>query len=107
MKKPRNVILSTPMILEEGDFNCQFISIQRAKEWVKEANDVVNFVTHSTVRVLDIEPATSRDVCEGYEQALVLKVLGRVEFGREYTAEEILNIGVQPMLITKFNEDYV
>lgn len=99
------VILSTPMILEEGNFNCSFISIDEARQWVNE-NNPTNFVAHSTVRIIGVEPATSRDVCEGYSEALVLKVLGRVEFAREYTEEEIIEIGVQPMLITKqFGDD--
>lgn len=94
----RKVILSAPMLLEEGNFSMKFISIEEAAEFAKDAT---NFVGHQTVKVLGIEPATSREVCTGFEQALALKVLGRLEFGVEYSAEEIMEIGVQPILITK------
>lgn len=93
------VILSTPMLLTEGTFNMKEISLEEAKAWVAE-NNPVNFVGHQTVKVLGLEPATNREACTGYQQALSLKVNGRVEFGKEYTVEEILEIGVSCFLIT-------
>jgi hypothetical protein len=96
----RNVILSTPMLLEEGAYTMRYISLEEAAEWVKTHNPK-NYVGHSTVRVLGIEPTADRSVCDGYDQALSLKVMGRTEFGREYTAEEILAIGVTAMLIER------
>lgn len=96
----QNVILSTPMLLTEGTYSMRYLTVDEAIEWVKTHNPK-NYVGHSTVRVLGIEPATDRSVCTSYDQALSLKVNGRVEFGREYTAEEILSIGVTAMLIER------
>ena len=94
------VILSTALLLEEGVFKLSNISLEEARSWVIN-NNPTNFVGHSTVRVLDIEPATSREVCTSFTEALVLKPLGRLEFGKEYSVEEILNVGIQPQLIVK------
>lgn len=98
----RRVVLSTSMILEEGNFLCRKIELEEAQQWVTQFNPT-NYVGHSTAGVVGLEPATSREQCEGYDEALVLKVMGRLEFGKEYSVEEILAIGVQPMLITKVN----
>lgn len=95
-----NVILSSPMMLECGDFTMEQITLNDARTWVL-VNKPTNYVGHATVRVLGLEPATSREVCTGYERALVLKVNGRLDFGREYTSEEIEEIGVTCYLITK------
>lgn len=96
------VILSTPMLLTEGTFEMKEISLEEAKAWVAEYNPV-NYVGHQTVKVLGLEPATSRDACTGYAQALSLKVNGRVEFGKEYSVEDIMSIGVSCFLITDIN----
>lgn len=96
------VILSTPMLLTTGLFRMEEITLEEAKAWVV-ANNPTNFVGHQTVKVLGLEPATSRDVCSGYDQALSLKVNGRIEFGKEYTVDEILEVGVICFLIT--NQD--
>lgn len=93
------VILSTPMLLTTGLFRMEEITLEEAKAWVAEHNPV-NYVGHQTVKVLGLEPATSRDVCTGYNQALSLKVNGRIEFGKEYTVDEILAVGVTCFLIT-------
>lgn len=93
-------ILSTALILEEGIFESKNITLEEAKDWVK-LNKPTNFVGHSTVRVVGVEPANTREVCASYEQAMVLKPLGRLEFGKEYSVEEILNIGIQAQLLTK------
>lgn len=94
------VILSTTMLLECGSFSMKELSLDDAKSYV-EQNAPTNFVGHSTVKVLGVEPATNRAVCERYDEALCLKVVGRVEFGKEYTVEEILAIGVRFYLISK------
>ena len=101
MSEHKDVILSTALLLEEGTFTMEEINLEDAKIFASFAK---NFVGHSTVRVLGIEPATSREVCEGYDRALVLKVQGRVEFGKEYTVEEILEIGVRFYLIQNYTE---
>jgi hypothetical protein len=95
-----NVILSTALILENGDFNCRSITLDQAIEFVK-LNNPVNFCSHQTVKVLNIEPAVSRETCKSYDIALCLKPKGRIEFGKEYTVDEIMEIGVYFQLITK------
>jgi len=96
-----NVILSAPLILEEGVFTSSIITLEEAKKWVKD-NNPTNYSGHQTVLAVGIQPTTSRAVCTGYDVALVLKPLGRLEFGKEYTLDEVLKVGVQPMLIKKY-----
>ena len=94
------VILSTPMLLETGNFTMNEISLEEAKEWV-DNNEVKNYCGHETVRILDLEPAKNREECFGYSECLCLKPNARLEFGKEYTKEEIKNIGVKAFLIKK------
>lgn len=94
------VILSTPLLLEEGSFSMKTLTLDEAKRWVDE-NQPVNFCGHATTLAVGLQPCKSRDVCTGYEQALVLKPIGRIDFGKEYTYSEIMEIGVTPFLITK------
>lgn len=96
------VILSTALLLEEGTFQLTNLSLEEAKDWVNE-NNPTNFVAHSTIKILGLEPASTREVCQNYDEALILKTLGRLEFGKEYSVEEILKIGIQPQLITKID----
>jgi hypothetical protein len=100
------VILSAPMLLEEGTFCSKFLSLEEAQCWVQN-NDPINFSGHITVKAVGLEPAISRDQCTGFDQALILKPLGRLEFGKEYSLEEVLEIGVQPMLIYKIDIDQI
>jgi hypothetical protein len=95
----RNIINSIafnrrPLLHERGFY------IQEAQKWVDE-NQPVNFCGHMTVKALGLEPAQTRAVCESYSHALVLKPMGRLDFGREYTLEEVLQIGVTAYLISK------
>ena len=94
------VVLSTPLLLTEGTFHAKVISLDEAREWV-EANAPKNFCGHQTVKVLGLEPAQTREACQGYDEALCLKPNGRLEFGKEYTVEEILEVGVTPFLISR------
>lgn len=94
------VILSTTLLLSEGVFELKRISVAEALEWVGQ-NNPQNFCGHQTVKLLGLEPSTSRGVCEDYTEALCLKPAARVEFGREYSLEEIQNIGVEFSLITR------
>jgi len=96
----RNVILSTALILEEGTFKVTKLTVDQALAWVNN-HDPINFCGHETTLALGLEPAKDRAVCPGYEKALCLKPLGRLEFGREYTVEEIDAIGVEFTLIEK------
>jgi hypothetical protein len=95
-----HVILASPMLLEEGTFTMRSLSLDEAREWVK-THSPKNFVGHSTVKVLGLEPTTDRAVCEGFIEALTLKPHGRLEFGKEYSVDDILSIGITPFLISK------
>ena len=94
----RKAILSAPLLLEEGTFTMKEISLEEAREWAVDAD---NFCGHQTVKVIGVDPSQTRGVCQGYDEALAPKPNGRLEFGREYTIEEILEIGVTPMLISR------
>ena len=94
------VILSTTILVEEGTFVARKISLYEAIKWVK-THRPYNFCGHQTVKVLGIEPAKTRETCLEYSEALCLKPKGRIDPKREYSAEEILGIGVDIFLITK------
>jgi hypothetical protein len=96
----QKVILSTALVLGDGLFRSESISLDQAKAWIV-SNRPQNFCGHQTVKVLGVEPAQTREVCKGYDQALCLSAKGRLEFGREYTAEEIMEVGVDFRLITR------
>jgi hypothetical protein len=97
-----NVILSSPILLEEGTFEMKTLSLEEAAEWAKSENPK-NFCGHQTTKALGIEPSSSREACVRYDQALCLKPKGRMEFGKEYSVQEILSIGVSFQLITKIS----
>lgn len=92
------VILSSPLLLGNGVFKMEEISLDEAIEFSEQA---YNFCGHETVKILGLKPSKTREVCTGYSQALCLKPKGRLEFGKEYTLEEIGLIGVTFQLITK------
>ena len=94
------VVLSSPMLLEVGNFNMVELSIEQATQWVEEFSPK-NYVGHSTSLIVGLAPATTREVCSVYDQALALKPQGRLEFGREYTKQELLEVGISCFLITK------
>lgn len=87
----KKVILSSPLLLEVGLWRMEEITLAEAKAFAREAE---NFCGHETVKILDIDPKQASKVCEGYDEALALKPAGRLEFGREYSREEIEEIGV-------------
>jgi len=93
-------ILSTTLILGEGTFTAKKISFEQAISWVL-GNDFNNFCGHQTTKILGIQPAESREQCTGYAEALCLAPKERLEFGREYTRKEILEIGVDFTLISR------
>jgi len=86
------------MLLETGKWKMTEISLAEARRFAVEAE---NFVGHSTVRILGIQPRADRAFCKGYDQALVIKVKGRLDFGREYSVEEIEQIGYTIFLIER------
>jgi len=96
-------ILSTPMLLTTGTFKSEIISLTEAIIWTKMYNPTC-YTSHETVRLLDIDPTTiERAECHDYYQSLVLKPNKRLAYGKEYTLEEIEEIGVTCMLTTKLD----
>ena len=94
----KRVILSTTIILEVGKYEMLEIGLEGAKEFAKSAE---NFVGHTTVKILGIEPAKDRKNCDSYDEALILKPLKRLEFGKEYTLKELEQIGFTYFLISR------
>ena len=99
------VILSTKLVIGTGIFDATEMTHEQAQKWVDEHNPE-NFCGHETVRVLGLVPDKSRKQCDSYEQALCLSAKSRLEFGREYTVEEIQEIGVEYILLTKLFDNY-
>jgi hypothetical protein len=95
-----HVILSSPILVEDGDFNRRTITQTEAAAWVDQ-NGPVNFSGHQTVKILGVEPAATRRDTVSYDEALIISPRQRLEFGREYTVDEIKAIGVSFVLITK------
>ena len=93
------VILSSPMILEEGSFSVRKITKREALNWLDST--VKNYCGHETTKVLGVEPEKTRKTCTGYDQALCISPNKRLEFGREYTSKEIERIGVTYWLLRK------
>lgn len=98
-------VLSTTLLLESGIFEYNEITKEQAQTWV-DTHSPENFSGHETVKVLGLEPDKTRKVCEGYDKALCLSAKSRLEFGKEYTIEEIEEIGVIYALITKIFVNY-
>lgn len=94
------VILPSPIVIGEGIFQARDLSVKQARLWIMRA-PFENFVGHQTVKVLGLEPATERKICDGYDEALAISAKGRLDFGREYTVEEIEEIGIDLKLIRR------
>lgn len=94
------VILSSPILIEDGTFTRKTVTQKQAQDWV-DKNVPSNFSGHQTVKILGVEPAATRENTPGYDEALVISPNSRLEFGREYTKAEIEKIGVVFLLIMK------
>jgi len=97
------VILSTPLLLTDGLYRRRTISLEEAVDWVANSNPR-NFCGHQTVKILGLEPSTTREACKGFSEALCLKPKGRLEFGKEYSLAEIQAVGVEFVLLTFLGE---
>jgi len=78
------------MLLECGTFSMYEVDLIEAKLFAQSA---INYSGHETVKILGIEPNSNRNECLGFDKALVIKPHGRLQFGKEYSIEEIMNIG--------------
>lgn len=101
--EPVRVVLSTPLLIGEGTFRNQGVSLEQARHWCEKHSPQV-FTQHETVKVLGIEPAAERKSCTGYDEALVVVPAKRLEFGREYTLAEIEEIGVTIQIVDFVSE---
>ena len=93
-----NVILSTTLLLEPGKWEMREVSLAFA---TKFAADATNYVGHSSVKVLGIEPTPERLECLSYDQALIVKLKGRPQFGVELSVQEIEQIGYSLYIISR------
>ena len=94
------VILSAPLVLEEGTFAVRRVSLAQAKRWIRE-NRPTNYCGHQSVRLLGVNPSRARESCPGYTEAVALKVRRRLAFGREYSEDEITAADIDIFLITR------
>ena len=107
-------ILSSPILLEDGTFHRAEITLDQAKTLIN-AFDTTNYTQHSSCLLLGVEPAKERVTCESYDVAIVVKPNTRLQYGREYTVEEIEDIGYKIVVIWKqsvmtyksFTETYI
>lgn len=101
------VILSSPILIldkDEAQFHARRLSLGEARAWVEAATEdgsIENYCGHETVKILGLEPAQDRRNCDYYDVALCASAKERLEFGREYTIEEIEEIGVDFLLIQR------
>jgi hypothetical protein len=94
------VILSSPIIIGEGTFSSEILSRRKALLWINRG-PVKNYCGHESIRIFGLKPTESRQQCTYYDEALAISPQKRLEFGREYTQEEIEKIGAQFVLIRR------
>lgn len=90
----KRVVLSTALLLEDGTFKRTTISQEEAVAWVA-AHAPDNFHGHSTVKLLGLSPDTQRRSCKGYDEALCIRAVTRLEHGKDYSLEELQELGVE------------
>lgn len=93
-------VLPSPILLEEGEFRNSKISLETATELI-DKHGYTNYSGHQTVKILGIEPSKTRSECLGYKYAIIIKPNPRLQFGLEYTVEQIKKIGYAIYLIEK------
>ena len=100
------LVVVSAFIPSEGKWDIKKISLEEAKELVNKAKKVSIYTQHQTIKLINLEPDTERRVYipQGEEKQLWLKPNGRLEFGKEYSLEELQEIGVQPFLATPIIE---
>lgn len=96
----KRVILSTKLIIGQGTFQAEQITKTQALEWLAQ-DDVDNYHSHDTCRLIGLEPDTERRTCAGYDEALCLNTKKRLKFGIEYTLAQIEAIGIEYTLIRR------
>lgn len=92
----KRVILSSGLMLEDGFYLRRTVDRATATAFAAEAE---NFCQHETTKLVGVEPAKEREAIDHYDVALVISPYERLEFGREYSVQELLEIGVDYTLI--------
>ena len=95
-------ILSSSILLADGLYKRRTITVTEAKELMK-THVFTNFVGHETVKVLGIEPLPKgeRPQCRNFDVALVVQPFERLDFGHEYSVQELQEIGYRIILVEK------
>lgn len=89
-----NQVIISAIIPQEGTAEVYEVPLQEIREYVRKGK-FVNFVGHETVKLLGVDPAKERrELNEPYDEAIVLKPKNRLDFGKEYTVDELMEIGV-------------
>lgn len=101
----KNVILSSPLILEDGVYKMRTLDLEEALDLIAEVKDTdhkfISYTQHQTIKLFLMNPSDARYGCSSYDRAICIKPKSRLEFGKEYSFEEILEIGVKIQLIEK------
>lgn len=94
-------VLSSPILIGSDLIARQrVISLSKAKAMIASPYmDVGVFTNHATIRLLGLEPDKTRKECSYYDVALVVVPNQRLEFGREYSVEEVEKIGYSIKMI--------
>ena len=103
-------ILNTSILTTTGVFRLEDITLDKAKELIKE-NEILSAVGHQSTSdilttLLETEIPMNRIqfAQETKQQALVFKLNGRPEEGKILTTEEIEAIGYKFQLLTKISD---
>ena len=103
-------VLNTSILTTEGTFTLKDITLEEARNLVKE-NEILSAVGHQSTAdilttLLETEVPMNRIqfAQEKGQKALVFKLNGRPEEGKILTAEEIEAIGYKFQLLTKISD---
>jgi len=99
------VVIVSAFIPCEGIYEIKRISKDEAIDLINKNELAGIYTNHQTIKILGLEPCQGRPIFNpnGDEIQLWIKPKGRLEFGREYSIEEIEEIGydiwiAKPML---------
>jgi len=101
----KTVVVVSAFIPAPGKWNIQELTLEESKKLVEKADNVEVYTQHQTVKLIGLEPDSQRKTYSpNGEIQLWLKPNSRLEFGREYSLEELQEIGVTPYLAIPIEE---